>query len=183
MFVSWFLDNGSVDSKEVVIYSCVTYKTFLFYDPENGDSCGLTVIYALRWWLNVISSLYFYALHTSLVSCCCRGQIGNAIRCMVMHERFRNKWRRVWQRWWIGGLSWFLLDAEHKDNSASCSIVSPHVDSFLLAPNWHIWSISYLLGGYFSWLKKRFRPPARPTRIRWQIPPRINWATSYQWVS
>ena len=55
-------------------------------------SSGPTVVYALRWWLIAIFSLYVYALHIRFVSYCCRGQLANANLCAVMHERFRNKW-------------------------------------------------------------------------------------------
>ena len=46
------------------------------------------------------------------------------------------------------------------------SFSGPHV--FLLTPNWRILSIPYRFE-LFSWLQKRFRPPASPTQIRWQI--------------
>ena len=77
------------------ISSYVSYKTFLLLDPQNGGSSGPAVVYTLRWGLIAIFSLYFDALHKWPVPYCCRGQLANARRCMVMHEHFRKEWYQV----------------------------------------------------------------------------------------
>ena len=45
--------------------------------------------------LIAIFSLYFYALHKRLVSCCIRGHLAHAGLFMVMHECFQNNWQQV----------------------------------------------------------------------------------------
>ena len=116
MFGSRFLDNGSSDSEKV----CKFWKliqglhfplrnqpinNFCSLTPKNGDSCGPTVVYALRRWLIAIFSLYFYALHKWLVSYCCCGQLAHASLCTVMYERFQKSdskyYRRqsLWDEW------------------------------------------------------------------------------------